>query len=107
MKMFLSLIVLALLSVSLVDEVDTKTIVKELKYAILNEDGSLTSKVNFNDIPDIHLGDLLFPALTRHGNKEIMAEGPYGRVLTALQVKELISKMALGLMDLGVKQEDV
>ena len=80
---------------------------KELKYALLHEDGSLTSKKAASIIPDVHVTDLIFEKLVSHGDKPLFIDGPNGRVLTAAEVKELVTKLALGLLDLGVEEGDV
>ena len=80
---------------------------KILKHAILHEDGSLTSKETAPDLPNVHVGDLVFEGLNKHGDKPLFADGPNGIVLTATQVKDLVTKFALGLLDLGVEQGDV
>ena len=80
---------------------------KELKYALLQEDGSVTTKETVPIIPDIHVTELIFESLARHGDKPLFVDGPNGRVLTAAEVKELVTKLALGLLDLGVEEGDV
>ena len=79
---------------------------KELKYSLLHEDGSLTSKKTY-DIPDVHMPDLVFEALTKQADSPLFAEGSHGRVYSATEVKEMITNMALGLIDLGVEEGDM
>ena len=78
----------------------------QLKYALLHEDGSLTSKVT-SQVPVSYVGHVIFDRLTTYGNRPLFVDGPDGKVHSASQVKDLVTKLALGLLDLGVKEEDV
>ena len=81
--------------------------VRELKYAFLHEDGSLTSKLKLETpIPDTHFPQVFLEKLSSHGDKELFADTD-GKIRSAKEVKNLVIQLALGLIDQGVQQDDV
>lgn len=81
---------------------------KQLKYALLLHDGSVTSKFTSINIPDTHLGNFLFDQLRKHGNKPLYVnDAPNSVIYSAASVKGMATKFAHGFLDLGVKEGDV
>lgn len=81
--------------------------VKELKYALLSPDLVLSSKSPAIKIPEKYISELLYERLTQHGNKILFIEGSTGEQMTAIQVRDTASLIALSLLDYGIGEKDV
>ena len=82
--------------------------VRELKYALLHEDGSLTSRLKLETpVSDTHFPRVFLEKLSSHGDKELFVDGADGKIRSAKEVKNLVTQLALGLIHHGVQQDDV
>src|SRR5688500_13272241 len=81
---------------------------QQLKYGYFDPD---TKTFTSLDEPDTDLsetfGQLLFRSLQKHQDKVVIIEFNNGQEFTGKQILETSSKIAQGLLDLGLKPQDV
>src|SRR5687767_5229470 len=80
---------------------------KELKYCLFDEENlTLKSKVQ-SECQDGYLSDFLWNKLDEHSDKVILVEDATGEEFTGKKFKEIVSQIALSLIDNGVKPQDI
>lgn len=81
---------------------------KELKYCFFDEENLiLKSKVQCDEFQDGYLSDFLWNKLDEYSDKVILVEGATGEEFTGEKFKEIVSQIALSLIDNGVKPQDI
>lgn len=80
---------------------------QEMKYALLSDDGILSSKSPPVVVPNVYLHDLLLQQLEHHDEQVILKYGPTGESMTAKDVRRTAIQIACAFRDIGVRENDV
>lgn len=81
--------------------------IRELEFAFLDENKVLTCKQQCPKIPSVSLRGTIFSRLNAHSDHVTLIEAKSGRHMCSSEVKELTSKLASILREIGIKAGDV